>query len=163
RAHLAGERQAGDGFQVGCRDHRDAHEPTMRHRRRRRDYGPTTRPNSCDRSGGCGSYPWMRLAFALLIAACGHSSPGAGPDAPLTGGGDAAGGDAPPALCGGETCRADQSCAGDHCAFTCTGSQVPGDYATVEAAAVALRDVTGAVICLGPASYPAPDLIVDKD
>jgi hypothetical protein len=103
-----------------------------------------------------------RLVLVFLVA-CGHSPPSVGDDTPDAAGDDGSPDSAMPGLCGGETCRADQSCVGDSCMFACSGSQVPGDYATVDAAALALRDVSSAVICLGPASYPVQNLILARD
>ena len=55
--------------------------------------------------------------------------------------------------CGGAQCYAGQSCVGGACAWTgCTGSHVPGDYATVQAAVTALGS-GGGTICLGAQTY----------
>lgn len=107
----------------------------------------------------------MRILLALcLVAACGGDKPGnSGDDAPgdAAGSDDAGTDDAPTdaeitSTCGGETCRADQSCIADTCTFACSGQNVPGDYATVQAAVTALGATQGAVICLRGESYTAP-------
>jgi hypothetical protein len=57
--------------------------------------------------------------------------------------------------CGGATCYAGQSCVGGVCETTdCVGVHVPGDYATVQAAATALGMLpAGGTICLGAQTY----------
>ncbi|MEO8798136.1 MAG: right-handed parallel beta-helix repeat-containing protein [Polyangiaceae bacterium] len=56
--------------------------------------------------------------------------------------------------CGGTYCRGDQSCNAGSCQYACTGTQVPGDYATIQAALTALVGTTDAKICLKAQSYP---------
>jgi hypothetical protein len=60
----------------------------------------------------------------------------------------------PPAkVCGGQPCYTGQSCVSSACTFNgCTGSQVPGDYATVQGAVNALS-AQGGTICLGAKSF----------
>jgi hypothetical protein len=55
-------------------------------------------------------------------------------------------------MCGGKQCYTGQSCVGGACAFGCTGTHVPGDYATVQSAVSALQGV-GGTICLTAATY----------
>ncbi len=55
--------------------------------------------------------------------------------------------------CGGAFCRADQTCTMGRCEFACTGTQVPGDYATL-ANAVSALSPTGGTICLKAQQYP---------
>lgn len=61
-------------------------------------------------------------------------------------------GDCGPQLCGGKRCRADQACVAGQCTFPCQGSQVPGDYATIQAAVSALSPV-GGTICVKAGTY----------
>lgn len=65
------------------------------------------------------------------------------------------GGPAPTARvsCGGTFCRADQTCNSGSCSFPCTGTNVPGDYATLANAVSALAP-TGGTICLKAQAYP---------
>ncbi len=56
--------------------------------------------------------------------------------------------------CGGTYCRGDQSCNAGSCQYACTGTQVPGDYATIQAALNALVGTSDAKICLKAQSYP---------
>lgn len=74
--------------------------------------------------------------------------------APTDGAGDVV---APPQtkiLCGSIFCRADQQCQNSTCVTACTGSKVPGDYATVQAAVTALATAQmDATICLAPQTY----------
>ncbi len=53
--------------------------------------------------------------------------------------------------CGATFCRSDQKCEAGTCSFACSGTQVPGDYATLSAAVTALA-LTGldATICYKP-------------
>lgn len=55
--------------------------------------------------------------------------------------------------CGGTYCRGDQTCNAGSCQYACTGTQVPGDYATIQAAVNALVGVSDAKICLKAQSY----------
>jgi hypothetical protein len=57
--------------------------------------------------------------------------------------------------CGGQTCYAGQACVSGACTFTtCTGSQVPGDYATIQDAVNALATADRLeIICLGAGTY----------
>jgi hypothetical protein len=48
--------------------------------------------------------------------------------------------------CGSGFCRTDQTCQAGRCVYSCTGTQVPGDYATLQAAIGPLSD-RDAVIC----------------
>jgi hypothetical protein len=55
--------------------------------------------------------------------------------------------------CGGITCREGQTCVSNACVYQgCTGSNVPGDYASVQAAVTALAPV-GGTICLAAQGY----------
>lgn len=57
-------------------------------------------------------------------------------------------------LCGSIFCRADQQCQNSTCVTPCTGSKVPGDYATVQAAVTALATAQmDATICLAAQTY----------
>jgi len=52
------------------------------------------------------------------------------------------------------TCFVGQSCVSGSCQFTgCTGSHVPGDYATVQAALTAVGGAAGGTICLAAQAY----------
>lgn len=53
--------------------------------------------------------------------------------------------------CGGQTCRAHQTCVAGGCATPCVGKNVPGDYANVQDAVTALKDI-GGTICVGAAT-----------
>ncbi len=56
--------------------------------------------------------------------------------------------------CGSIFCRADQQCQNSTCITPCTGSSVPGDYATIQAAVTALGTAQmDATICLGAQTY----------
>ena len=72
---------------------------------------------------------------------------------PGSDGGDE-GGDAGPGgpriACGPTFCRSDEKCVSNACTYDCTGTKVPGDYATITSAVTALA-ATGAdvTICLG--------------
>ncbi|MGH7283013.1 MAG: hypothetical protein ACRELY_15930 [Polyangiaceae bacterium] len=93
-----------------------------------------------------------------------HSSGGGGGGGTLSdggilpdgGGGTLDDGSAPTSriTCGSSFCRGDQSCVSSSCQYTCTGTQVPGDYATIQAAINATinggNDVT---ICLKSQTY----------
>ena len=74
--------------------------------------------------------------------------------APTDGGGDVV---APPQtkiLCGSIFCRADQQCQNNACVTACTGSKVPGDYATIQGAVTALATAQmDATICLSGQTY----------
>jgi hypothetical protein len=64
--------------------------------------------------------------------------------------------------CGGGYCRSDQSCVQDKCVFSCAGTNVPGDYATLSSAVTALAATgTDATICLGAQSNLTSTLIED--
>lgn len=54
--------------------------------------------------------------------------------------------------CGGTFCRGDQACVSGRCEFSCTGTQVPGDYATL-ANAVSALNPTGGTICLKAGTF----------
>lgn len=55
--------------------------------------------------------------------------------------------------CGTAFCRGGQTCVADACVYeNCVGSQVPGDYATIRDALLALAPV-GGTICLGATTY----------
>jgi hypothetical protein len=56
------------------------------------------------------------------------------------------------ALCGTQRCQSGQTCVKDRCVFPCTGTLVPGDYATIQQAVTALAG-TDATICLAAQSY----------
>lgn len=57
-------------------------------------------------------------------------------------------------VCGSIFCRADQQCQNNTCITPCTGSNVPGDYATVQAAVTALAGTQqDATICLAAQTY----------
>ena len=74
------------------------------------------------------------------------------------------GGDAGPILdggapssriaCAGNYCRGDQTCNAGSCQFACVGTQVPGDYASIQAAINANVGVTDLTICLKAQNYP---------
>lgn len=66
-----------------------------------------------------------------------------------------------PIPCGQTFCRVDQTCNAGKCAFSCTGSTVPGDYATVQNAVDALA-ATGkdATICLDEHTYTEAQIII---
>jgi hypothetical protein len=71
----------------------------------------------------------------------------------LDGGGDGGGGGSSAIVtCGGSRCRAGQSCSASGCAFPCSGVNVPGDYATVQAAFTAIA-TPGGTICLGAGTF----------
>jgi hypothetical protein len=77
-----------------------------------------------------------------------------GEGGPLADGGGEGGGEGgvggPRIACGPTFCRSDQKCVSNACTYDCTGTKVPGDYATITSAVTALgaagNDVT---ICLG--------------
>ena len=73
-----------------------------------------------------------------------------GPLADGGGEGGEGGAGGPRIACGPTSCRSDQKCVSNACTYDCTGTKVPGDYATITAAVTALgaagNDVT---ICLG--------------
>jgi hypothetical protein len=51
-------------------------------------------------------------------------------------------------------CRADETCSNGACTFACTGTRVPGDYATIQAAVDVLEAMSGAsTICLAAQAY----------
>ncbi len=70
------------------------------------------------------------------------------------GGGGEGGADSGPGsrriACGPTFCRSDEKCSSSSCMYDCTGTKVPGDYATITSAVTALA-ATGAdaTICLG--------------
>lgn len=72
-------------------------------------------------------------------------------DAPMADGSAADSG----ATCGGRPCYAGQSCVSGVCSFTsCTGANVPGDYATIQAAIDALTaGGASGTICLAAQTY----------
>jgi len=79
-------------------------------------------------------------------------SDGGGADASRSeAGADDAGEDA--STCGGTICYAGQTCVSGQCGFVgCSGVNVPGDYATVQAAITGLGSV-GGTICLAAQTY----------
>ncbi len=98
----------------------------------------------------------MKVVSFLLLAACGGGTP-AGIDSAVAG--DIGGAldalvDAPPGplVCGAGFCRLDQTCEQGQCVFACSGTHVPGDYATIQGAVNAL-DGIGGTICLGAQLY----------
>jgi hypothetical protein len=111
-------------------------------------------------------------SFAMSCANATGGGQDLDPDA-RPGGGDARPGssDAPgsnadampgtgPVTCGNTTCRNDQSCVSNECRFTCEGTKVPGDYATIQGAVNALAGVdSDATICLTAPTYSAGGLI----
>ncbi len=74
--------------------------------------------------------------------------------------GGAGGGGGEPMLCNGEICHEDQTCEPSGCTFPCTGSMVPGDYATLQAAVTALNGIPGSVICLAAQDYAEPSFVI---
>ncbi|MBP9088342.1 MAG: right-handed parallel beta-helix repeat-containing protein [Kofleriaceae bacterium] len=59
-----------------------------------------------------------------------------------------------PVSCGSNTCRNDQTCEQGECRFSCVGTSVPGDYATLQSAVNALVGVDNDVtICLTASDY----------
>jgi hypothetical protein len=93
----------------------------------------------------------------------GGSKSGDGADgaATQTADGAADGGDPPDGLvpCGAVFCREGATCVSDACELpTCTGYHVPGDYATVQAAASAVGP-GGGTICVGAGTF-AEDVFV---
>jgi hypothetical protein len=79
----------------------------------------------------------------------GASSSSSGGSSSGDGGASSSGGPAPRVSCGGTFCRSDQQCIAGGCAFSCTGANVPGDYATLQSAVTALAAAgTDATICL---------------
>jgi hypothetical protein len=58
----------------------------------------------------------------------------------------------PPVPCGDTVCRAGAKCVASECTYDCTGTHVPGDYATVQEALTILGK-TGGTLCLGPQLY----------
>lgn len=105
----------------------------------------------------CGS------GVAVSVSACATSQkafvgdeggPGEGDGGDLEGGpgegGGEGGGGAARIACGPTFCRSDQKCVSNACTYDCTGTKVPGDYATITSAVTALA-ATGndATVCLG--------------
>lgn len=80
------------------------------------------------------------------------ASGGTGGQGAPDGGTDAGDGGTVVGTCATEICRMDQACVAGHCTTACVGSQVPGDYATVQAAVSAVQAV-GGTICLGPQTF----------
>lgn len=94
----------------------------------------------------------MKWVFCTFLVACG----GTGANSPDAGDGadgttvDAALDAAVPTLCGGSLCRTDQTCVDDSCTFACAGTNVPGDYASLQTAIDALAAADAdATICIG--------------
>ncbi len=56
--------------------------------------------------------------------------------------------------CGGSYCRGDQTCNAGSCQFACVGTNVPGDYATIQAAINANAGTSDLTICLKAQNYP---------
>lgn len=83
-------------------------------------------------------------------------------DAPEDAAPDAPDASAPkPITCGQTVCRIDQTCNAGKCAFACTGSTVPGDYATVQGAIDALASAgKDATICLDEKTYAEAQVLV---
>ena len=72
----------------------------------------------------------------------------------LEGGGGEGGADSGPGSpripCGPTFCRSDEKCSSNACMYDCTGTKVPGDYATITSAVTALAATAADVtICLG--------------
>lgn len=75
---------------------------------------------------------------------------------PKTDGGFLGDGSAPTSRisCGSSFCRGDQTCSSSQCEYTCTGTQVPGDYATIQAAINAtINGGSDVTICLKAQTY----------
>lgn len=77
---------------------------------------------------------------------------------PIEGGPNEGGGDggadsgpgSPRIACGPTFCRSDAKCVSNACTYDCTGTKVPGDYATISSAITALAATAADVtICLG--------------
>lgn len=119
----------------------------------------------------------LSFAFSLGLGACtaqgmgfsdANGEGGAGDPSTDGGGGDAkigegggpgsdahvgpGGSDGGPSKCGSQVCVGGATCVASACVYGCVGSNVPGDYATVQAAATALAP-TGGTICLAAQSY----------
>jgi len=61
-------------------------------------------------------------------------------------------------LCGGQLCRADQSCVSGKCQFTCSGVTVPGMFPTLASAATSLES-TGGTICVGAFTFTGSEAV----
>ena len=87
---------------------------------------------------------------------------GPGDGGPLAEGGEGGGQGGPRIACGPTYCRSDEKCVSNACMYDCTGTKVPGDYATITAAVTALA-ATGAdvTICLGAIQAGEPVSISD--
>jgi len=115
-----------------AQDARDAHDGSSSHRDARTFDGTVADGSTID-----GNAPDARDAGQ--------------PDAHDAGQSDARDAGQPDASCA--FCYQGQTCVGGSCAFTaCTGSHVPGDYATVQSAVNALSQA-GGTICLGAQTY----------
>jgi hypothetical protein len=92
----------------------------------------------------------MRTRWLLIaLVACGRHGPAA-TDAPVEDVDAAVG----VPRCGGAICRTDQSCVQDACTFSCTGTTVPGEYASLQQALTALAAAgNDATVCLAEATY----------
>jgi hypothetical protein len=98
---------------------------------------------------------------ALFDAAAGDGSPSgdagtgvqtdAGYDGPVEAGGDGSATiDSGGATCGATVCRGGQVCVSGSCQFQgCSGAHVPGDYASVQSAVTALKNVGGTICITG--------------
>src|SRR5689334_10794488 len=64
----------------------------------------------------------------------------------------------PSGLCGGQLCRADQSCVSGKCQFSCSGVTVPGMFSTLASAASSLEG-TGGVICVGAFTFTGSESV----
>lgn len=123
---------------------------------------------------------FVAFSITLVAAACGSNASSSGDDDPAIDAGttvdaggdvDSAGtADAPvtpvtPVTCGATTCGLGETCEQGTCkAPPCVGATVPGDYATIEAAATALA-ATGndATICLGTQTYDIGSTSLEDD
>ncbi len=109
----------------------------------------------------CGSNAAGDARSGAIDAGVSPSSPGSAPagdgdaglgSSPSSSSGDG-GGATDPVLCGAAACRDGTTCVSGACELPgCSGYQVPGDYATVQAAATALQDV-GGTICVGAGTF----------
>jgi hypothetical protein len=115
--------------------------------------------------GDAAATPGEASSTSPTVPADGGTPSGDGADASATaftadGGGD--GGDPPAGLlpCGTVFCREDATCVSGACELpACVGYHVPGDYATVQAAATAIGPA-GGTICVGAGTF-AEDVFVN--
>jgi hypothetical protein len=63
-----------------------------------------------------------------------------------------------PGPCGGQLCRADQTCVSGKCQFSCSGVTVPGMFSTLASAATSLEG-TGGVICVGAFTFTSSESV----